>query len=131
VELESPADDQAELIDVDGLLVEIVGARGDRPQGALACSVTGGDDHLGFGLERQDMFKRGKALAHAIRIRGETKIERDHGGLGRANQVEGRIAVGGDQHLIIVIGPTQLTLQALVILDDQHGFTGMFMRIRS
>ena len=48
-------DDQAELVDVDRLLVEIVGAHRDRLQRAFARAVAAGDDHLGVGLEPQDL----------------------------------------------------------------------------
>ena len=133
VKLKGPADDQAELINVDRLLIEIVGTGSDRPQGAFARAMSGGDDHLCLGLQRQDVLERGKAFAHAVRVGGKAEVERDHGGFRRANQAEGRIAVGSDQHLVIVIGPSQLTLQALVILDDQQlGFyRHVHARIRS
>ena len=120
VELEGAADDQAELVDVDRLLVEIIGARRDRPERAFARAMARGDDHLGLGLERQDRLERREALGDAVGIGRQAEIERDHGGLGRAHQIERRIAVRGDQHLIIVIGPAQLALQPLVVLDDQQ-----------
>ena len=120
VQLEGAADDQAELIDVDRLLVEIIGARRDRPQRAFARAVARGDDHLGVGLQRQDRLERGEALADAVGIGRQAEIERDHRRLGRAQQIDRRVAVRGDQHLVIVIGPAQLALQPFVVLDDQQ-----------
>ena len=120
VELERAADDQAELIDIDRLLVEIISARCDRPQRAFPRAVAGGDDHLRFGLQRQDRLERGEALAHAVGIRRQAKIERHDRRLGRAHDVERAGAVGGDEDLIIVIGPAQLALETLVVLHDQQ-----------
>ena len=120
VELEGAADDQAELVDVDRLLVEIIGARRDRPERAFAGAVAGGDDHLGLGLQRQDRLERGEALGDAVGIGRQAEVERHHRRLGRADEVERGVAVGGDQHLIIVIGPAQLALQPLIVLDDQQ-----------
>ena len=54
-------------------------------------------------------------------------------GSAERDEVERGVAVGGDQHLIIVIGPAQLALQPLVVLDDQQlGFdVSVHARIRS
>ena len=120
VELEGAADDQAELVDVDRLLVEIIGARRDRPERAFAGAVARGDDHLGLGLQRQDRLERGEAFGDAVGIGRQAEVERDHRRLGRAQQIDRGVAVRGDQHLIIVIGPAQLALQPLVVLDDQQ-----------
>ena len=133
VQLEGAADDQAELVDVDRLLVEIVGARRDRPERAFARAVAGGDDHLGLGLQRQDRLQRGEAFGDAVGIGRQAEVERHHRRLGGADEIDRRVAVGGDQHLIIVIGPAQLALQPLVVLDDQQlGLeVGVHARFRS
>ncbi len=120
VQLEGAADDQAELVDVDRLLVEIVGAGRDRPKRALAGAVARGDDDLGLGLQRQDRLQRGEALGDSVGVGRQAEVERDDRRLLRAKQVDRRVAIGGDQHLIIVIGPAQLALQPLVVLDDQQ-----------
>ena len=120
VELEGALHDQAELIDVDRLLVEIIGAGGDRPERAFPRAMAGGDDHLGLGLERQDRLQRGEALGDAIGVRRQAEIERHHRRFRRADKVDRGIAVRGDQHLIIVIGPAELALQPFIVLDDQQ-----------
>ena len=120
VQLEGAADDQAELIDIDRLLVEIVGAGRDRPERAFAGAVARGDDHLGLGLQRQDRLERGEAFGDAVRIGRQAEIERHHRRLGRADEIDRRVPVRGDQHLIIVIGPAKLALQPFVVLDDQE-----------
>ena len=58
VQLEGAADDQAELVDIDRLLVEIIGARRDRAQRAFARAMARGDDDLGVGLQREDRLER-------------------------------------------------------------------------
>ena len=88
VELEGAAHDQAELIDIDRLLVEIIGARRDRPERAFARAVAGGDDHLGLGLERQDRLQRGEAFGDAVRIGRQAEIERHHRRLRRADEID-------------------------------------------
>ena len=138
VQLEGAADDQPQLIDVHRLLVEIIGAGCDCPERAFPGAMARGDDHLGLRLQREDRLQRRKALGDAIRIGRQAKIQRDDRRLGRAEQVDRRVAVRGDQHLIIVIGPAELTLQPLVVLDDQqtrlHGLDdsgGIHARFRS
>ena len=133
VQLEGAADDQAELIDVDRLLIEIISARGDRLERAFARAVAGGDDDLGLGLEREDLFQSGETFGDAVGIGRQAEVERHHRRFGRADHIHGRGTVRGDQHLIIVIGPFELTLQPFVILDDQQpGLErGIHARIRS
>ena len=71
VEVEGARDDQAELVDVDRLAVEIVGAERDRLERAFAGAVAGGDDDLGVGLEAEDFGQRGEAFARCRRDRAE------------------------------------------------------------
>jgi hypothetical protein len=120
VELEGAPNDEAELIDVDRLLVEIVGARRDRPQRAFARAVAGRDDDLRVRLERQDRLQRREALAHPVRIGRQAEVERHHRRLLGAQDVEGAFPVRRDEHFVIVIGPAQLALQTLVVLDDEQ-----------
>src|SRR3546814_10316812 len=79
VELEGAAYDEAELIDVDRLLVEVIGTGRDGPERALAGAVTRGDDNLGIGLQRENGLERRETLAHAVGIGREAEIGRDHG----------------------------------------------------
>ncbi len=120
VELEGAPDDQAELIDVDRLLVEIIGARRDRAQRTFARAMARGDDHLGAGLEREDIVERGEAFGDAVGIGRQAEVQCHHRRLGGAHQIDRGVAVGRDQHLIIVIGPAQLALEPFVVLDDQE-----------
>ena len=71
VEVEGAGDDQSELVDVDRLAVEIIGAAGDRLERAFAGAVAGGDDDLGVGLEPHHFGQRRKALARCRRDRAE------------------------------------------------------------
>ena len=71
VEVEGARDDQPELVDVDRLAVEIIGAERDRLQRAFARAVARGDDDLGVGLEREDLGQRGEALGRCRRDRAE------------------------------------------------------------
>ena len=81
-------DDQAELVDVDRLAVEIIGAERDRLERAFARAVARGDDDLGVGLEREDLGQRGEALGGAVGIGRQAEVERDHRGLVQAQQVD-------------------------------------------
>ncbi len=70
-DVEGAGDDQAELVDVDRLAVEIVGAKADRLQHAFASAVAGRDDDLRVGLQPQDVGQRGEAFGRAVRDRAE------------------------------------------------------------
>ena len=120
VELEGAADDQAELVDVDRLLVEIISARRDRPERALAGAMARGDDHLGLGLQGQDRLEDRESLGRPVGVGRQAEVEGNDLRLLGAKDVDRRVAVRGDEHLIILIGPAQLALQALIVLDDQQ-----------
>ena len=91
VKLEGAGDDQAELVDVDRLLVEIIGAEADRPQRAFVRAVAGGDDDLGVGLEAQDFLERGEPLGGAVGIGRQAEVERDDVGFVRAQARRSRL----------------------------------------
>ena len=78
VQVEGAGDDQAELVDVDRLAVEIIGAERDRLERAFAGAMAGGDDDLGVGLEREDFGQRREALVGAVGIGRQAEVERDH-----------------------------------------------------
>src|SRR3546814_16347942 len=77
VELEGAAYDEAELIDVDRLLVEVIGTGRDGPERALAGAVTRGDDHLGIAPQRENGLARRDPLAPAGGLGREAEVERD------------------------------------------------------
>ena len=54
VEVERARDDHPELVDVDRLLVKVVGAHADGLECTFAGAVPGCDDDLGVGLEAKD-----------------------------------------------------------------------------
>src|SRR5690606_24968186 len=111
---------ESELLDVDRLLVEVVGAALDRGQRALASPVARGDDDLRGGLERNDLVEHCKALARAVRVRRQAEIERDDRRLLGAKGRDRARPIAGDDHVEIVVGPLELGLQALVVLDDEQ-----------
>src|SRR3546814_13895393 len=76
VELEGAAYDEAELIDVDRLLVEVIGTGRDGPERALAGAVTRGADHLGIGLQRENGLGRCEPLARAVGTGREPHVGR-------------------------------------------------------
>ena len=77
VEVEGARDDQPELVDVDRLAVEIIGAERDRLERAFARAVARGDDDLGVGLDGEDFGQRGEAFAGAVGIGRQAEVERD------------------------------------------------------
>ena len=60
--------DQAERVDVERLLVEVVSPAFDRLERALARAVTAPHHHLGIGLQGHDRIEHGKAFAGAVGI---------------------------------------------------------------
>ena len=127
VQVEGPRDDEAEVVDVDRLLVEIVGAEGDCLESALAGAVTGRDDDLGVGLEPHDFLEGCKALLGPVWVRRKAEVERDDGRLMRAQSLDRARPVARADHAVAVVGPFELPLQALVVLhDEQDGEVGGF-----
>src|SRR3569623_3231847 len=120
MDMEGARDDQPERVDVDRLVVEIPRPFGDGAQRAFAGAVPRGDDHLGVGLERENLGQSGKAFADAVGIGRQAEVERDHCRLVGAQRVDRARPVAGDDHVVTVIGPAQLTLQAGIVLDDQQ-----------
>ena len=122
VDMKGAADDQAELVDIQGLLVKIPGTAGNCPQGADLLAMAGSHDHLGVRLQAQDRIHGGKAFGGAIGIRWQPQVQRHYIRLFRPQQFDGGLAVTGDQDFKIVIGPFQLLLQARIVFHDQQLF---------
>ncbi len=120
MEVERPRDDQPKVVDIDRLAIEIISAKRDRPKRAFACAMARCDDHFGVGLQRENLGECGEAFAGAVGVRRQAEVKRHHRRLVQAEQVDRlRPACGGDD-AIAFIGPFQLALEALVILDDQQ-----------
>ena len=60
----------------------------DRLERAFARAVAGGDDHLGVGLQLQDLLERGEAFVGAVGIGRQAEVERDHRRLVRAQRLD-------------------------------------------
>src|SRR6478735_1531559 len=122
VQVERPRDDQPKLIDVDRLFVEVVSAHPDRLQRAVARPVPGRDDNLRVGLQPEDFLERCEALLRSVRIGRQAQIQRHHGRFMHAQGFDRAGPVAGANDLITLVGPFELALQSLVVLDDQqHG----------
>src|SRR3546814_7908882 len=76
--MEGARNDQAELIDVERLLVKVIGAAGNGTERAFPRAMPRRDDHLGIGLQCQYFLKRREPFGGAIRIGRKAKVERDH-----------------------------------------------------
>ena len=74
------------------------------------------------GFSAQDLVERREALVGAVGIGRQAEVERDHRRLVRAQRLDRARAVAGADHLIALIGPFELALQAVVVLDDQQDF---------
>ena len=72
------------------------------------------------GFSAMIVVEHREAFAGAVGIGRQAEVERDHRRLLGAQRGDRGVAVAGDQHLEIVIGPLELGLQALVVLDDQQ-----------
>jgi|GEM_PF-3713803 len=125
VDVEGAAHDQAQFVNVDRLLVEIIGTAGNGIERAFPRAMTRCHDHLGIGLDAQYLLQRGEALAGAVRVRRQTQVERHHIGRLHPQHLDRFEPVAGDEQLIILIGPAQLPLQAGIILDDQQFGAGV------
>ena len=130
-DVESARDDQSELVDVDRLAVEVVGAKRDRP---AACF------RERRGPTRRSPWCRASASGFRRASRNLRSSRPDRAaGQGRASPPPARatrsasIAASrcrASTHFIVLIGPVQLALQPFVILDDQqHGSFWSLMRV--
>src|SRR5205823_7752948 len=78
--------------------------------------------HLGVGLQPQDFLECGEAFVGAVGVRRKPEIEGHYRGLVRTKRLDRLGAVARADHGIALVGPFELTLQALVVLDDQQDF---------
>src|SRR5689334_12025726 len=122
IEMERPRDDQAEVVDVDRLLVEVIGTHSDRLERAFAGAMAAGDDDLRVGFQPQDFLKHRETFVGAVGIRRKSEVERNHRRLVRPQRFYGGLPVTGANHLIAFVGPLELALQSLVVFDDQQDF---------
>ena len=77
------------------------------------------------GLSRRISSSVAKPSLGPVRVGRQAEVERHHGRFVRAQRLDRAGAVAGADDLIAFVGPFELALQALVVLDDeQHGKFG-------
>src|SRR5512146_3497733 len=108
MQVERAGDDQAEVIDVDRLFVEIISAHSDGLERTLPRTMAAGDDDLGIGLQTQDLLQDREAFVGAVGIRGEPEVERHDRRLMRAQGFYSRLAISRTDHLIAFVSPFEL-----------------------
>ena len=121
-DLERPVDDQPQYVDVERLLVEVVGAQAYRLHGVVAVGITGDHDDLGARRQAQDLAERRHALADALGIRRQPQVLQHDRRLEAAQLAQCFLARDRLDYLQVVEGPLELLLQALVVLDDQQSW---------
>ena len=87
--------DQLQRVDVDGLLIEVVGAEADGFHGVALVAVARDDDDLRERRELQDLAQRREAFADAAVVGRQAEILQDDRRLVAAQLVDGRRAIGG------------------------------------
>ena len=98
VQVERAPHDQAELLDIDRLLVEVVGARAAIAWSALSrapwpvATIT-----LVSGLSAHDLVEHGEAFARAVGIGRQAEVERHDGGLFGTQRGDCAGAISGDR----------------------------------
>jgi hypothetical protein len=113
-------DDQFEFVDVDGFCNEIECAASHRVDGILPHGIAACNDHLRIRSQSQNLVETLEALAGAVRIRREAKIENDN--LERALLSEHPNGLGsriGNMRFDRLQRPAHLALEARVILDQK------------
>ena len=84
------------------------------------------NNHLRVRLQSKNCIERREPLCRAIGLGRQAQVKRHDIGFPEPQRINRTGAVARHDHVIIVIGPAQLTLQPLVILDDQQfGFLGV------
>ena len=112
--------DQLQRVDVDGLLIEVVGAEADRLHGVALVAVPRDDDHLRERRELQNLAQRGEALADAAVVGRQAEVLQHDRRLVAAQLVDRRRAIGGRDDFVVLEAPAQLALNAGIVLDDQQ-----------
>src|SRR5438067_8357313 len=84
--------------------------------------MAGSDDDLGVRFQPQDLGEGRKPFVGSIRVGRQSEVKCNHRGLARPQRFDRALAVAGADHLIALVGPFELTLQALIILDDEEDF---------
>jgi hypothetical protein len=121
VQLERAPQHDLELLDVDRLDEEVVGALVDRAQRVRALLAPRDHDHLGGGVREAQRFERREALLDAGRVRRQPEVERDHRGLIVARARERFLAVACEADLELVgERPSHLTAKVRVVVDHQQ-----------
>jgi hypothetical protein len=119
VEVQRAAHDQAQRIDIDRLLIEIIGALGDRGQRAFARAWPLATITLVSGLSAMISSSTAKPSLVPSGSGGSPDRASPPPAL-RPQQRQGAGAIAGDKHVEILVGPFELGLKAGIVLDDQQ-----------
>jgi hypothetical protein len=113
------ANREPKRVDVDRLLVKIIGAKGDRPYRVFASLVSGGNDNLGGWCHLPNFAEGSKPFGSSVRIGRESEIDDCHRHRLSSYEIERLASRAGRMHLVVREGPPQLPQKHFVVLDDQ------------
>ena len=117
---EGAIDDQLQDVDVNRLLVEVVGAVANRVQGVVAIRVTGHDDDLCLRCDREDLLQRLESLGNTLCVGRQAQVEQHDTRFVTPQCCHGLLARRGKGQRVVVQRPLQLFLHAGVVLDHQQ-----------
>jgi hypothetical protein len=114
------ADDQLQYVDLDRLLIEVIGTQSDCAQCVFSRLVAGRDDDFCRRRGCQNSRQRCQSLGSSVRIGREPQIDNSHRSDFRSKEIDCFLAGFGRIHLVVGKRPTQLAQKTCVIVYDQQ-----------
>jgi len=118
--IEGTLHEQAQDVDVDWLLVEIVRAQADRADSILLVQLPRHDDDLGMGRDLEHLEQAGESLGHSFGVRGQAQVLQHDCRLVATQRRKRGVAIRSGDHIVFVEAPLELLLQARVVFNDEQ-----------
>ena len=110
MQAECAVDREVEQFRLKRLGKEIVSAERNRSQRVCLIILSGQDNNLGVGRDLKNLLKEPETFGDGIRIRRQSQIHGDHGGLVTPEVRDRAFGVACGERFVLVKRPTQLFL---------------------
>jgi hypothetical protein len=121
VDVQRPAHEYAEFVDINRLAKEVVRPLPDCLASVLPLFTTRNDNHFGLGVLMQDVVQSAEAFRHSVGIWRQAKIQRDDCWALSLEDIQSILPICRHKDVVILSqGPAHLPTEFFVVIHEKQ-----------